>query len=228
MCGRYANFLTEQELIDAFAIATIADDARLFPPNWNLGPMQQGIIIRNRPDGREAELAKWGLVPGWAKDPSIGVKMFNARSETLAEKASFRNAFAKRRCIVPANGYFEWQVTEGGKVPQFIHPADGSPLAFAGLTEVWRASKDDPWLVTYSIVTKAARGEMQQIHDREPVMLTMPNVDTWLDPDSTQDDLFAAIDDPSPELTWHPVDKRVGNVQNNGPELVEPSGPANS
>jgi putative SOS response-associated peptidase YedK len=223
MCGRYANFLTEQELVDAFAIATIADDARLLPPNFNLGPMQQGIIIRQRPDGREAELAKWGLVPGWAKDPGVGVRAFNARAETIAEKPTFKNAFAKRRCIVPANGYFEWQVTEDGKVPQFIHPADGSPLAFAGLTEVWRPSKDDPWLVTFSIVTTEARGEMKQIHDREPVMLTRDDVDVWLDPESTQDDLFAAIADPAPELTWHAVDKRVGNVRNNDEDLIEPA-----
>ncbi|MCR6711608.1 MAG: SOS response-associated peptidase [Demequina sp.] len=223
MCGRYANFLTEQELVDAFAIATIADDARLLPPNFNLGPMQQGIIIRQRPDGREAELAKWGLVPGWAKDPGVGVRAFNARAETIAEKPTFKNAFAKRRCIVPANGYFEWQVTEDRKVPQFIHPADGSPLAFAGLTEVWRPSKDDPWLVTFSIVTTEARGEMKQIHDREPVMLTRDDVDVWLDPESTQDDLFAAIADPAPELTWHAVDKRVGNVRNNDEGLIEPA-----
>lgn len=224
MCGRYANFLSEQELIDAFAIATIADDARLFPANWNMGPMQQGIIIRERPDGREAEFAKWGLVPGWAKDPAVGVRAFNARAETIAEKATFKNAFAKRRCVVPANGYYEWQVSGGEKTPQFIHPADGSPLAFAGLTEVWRPSKDDPWLVTFSIVTTAARGEMQQIHDREPVMLTPDDVDVWLHPESTQDDLFAAIDAPAPELAWHAVGKSVGNVRNNGPELVEPEG----
>jgi putative SOS response-associated peptidase YedK len=223
MCGRYANFLTEQELIDAFAIATIADDARLLPPNFNMGPMQQGVIIRQRPDGREAELAKWGLVPGWAKDPGVGVRAFNARAETIAEKPTFKNAFAKRRCVVPANGYFEWQVTDGEKTPQFIHPADGSPLAFAGLTEVWRPSKDDPWLVTFSIVTTEARGEMKQIHDREPVMLSRENVEVWLDPESAQDDLFAAIADPSPELEWHAVDKRVGNVRNNDEGLIEPA-----
>ena len=222
MCGRYANFLTEQELIDAFAIATIADEVRLLPPNFNLGPMQEGVIIRARDDARVAEVGKWGLVPGWAKDPGIGVKMFNARSETIAEKPAFRTAFAKRRCIVPANGYFEWQVTEDGKIPQFIAPADGSPLAFAGLTEVWRPSKDDPWLVTFSIVTTAARGVMTQIHDREPVMLTPDDVDIWLDPTSPQDDLFAAINAPGPELAWHAVDKRVGNVRNNDAGLVEP------
>jgi len=222
MCGRYANFLTEQELVDAFAIATLADDARLLPPTFNHGPMQVGVIIRQRPDARVGEAAKWGLVPGWAKDSGIGSKMFNARAETIAQKPSFRNAFAKRRCIVPANGYFEWQVTPEGKVPQFIHQANGSPLAFAGLTEVWRASADDPWLITYSIVTTAARGEMRQIHDREPVMLTADDVETWLDPASTQDDLFAAIDSPAPDLTWHAVSPRVGNVRNNDPGLVEP------
>lgn len=223
MCGRYANFLTEQELIDAFAIATIADDVRLLPATFNHGPMQESVIIRARPDGRVAEVARWGLVPTWAKDPSIGSKMFNARKETLAEKPAFRTAFAKRRCIVPANGYFEWQVTEDGKVPQFIHTEDGSPLAFAGLTEVWRPSKDDPWLVTYSIVTTAARGEMTQIHDREPVMLAPEDVDVWLDPESSQDDLFAAIDAAPPELTWHAVDKRVGNVRNNDDGLIQPA-----
>jgi putative SOS response-associated peptidase YedK len=221
MCGRYANFLTEQELVDAFAIATMADDVRLLPPTFNHGPMQSSVIIRQRPDGRVAEVAKWGLVPGWAKDPSIGSKMFNARMETLAEKPSFRTAFAKRRCIVPANGYFEWQVTEDGKVPQFIHTEDGSPLAFAGLTEVWRPSKDDPWLVTYSIVTTEARGAMRDIHDREPVMLTPDEVEVWLDPESPQDDLFAAIDAPAPKLAWHAVDKRVGNVRNNDDGLIQ-------
>lgn len=222
MCGRYANFLTEQELIDEFAIAVLADDARL-APTFNMAPTQTGLVVRTRTAGRVAEPARWGLVPGWAKDPSIGSRLINARAETLAEKPSFRSAFAKRRCIVPANGYFEWQVADGVKTPQYISPADGSPLAFAGLTEVWRPSPDEPWLVTFAIVTTAARGEMRQIHDREPVMLTPEDVDVWLDVESGQDDLFAAIDTPAPELTWHPVDKRVGNVRNNDAELIDPA-----
>lgn len=223
MCGRYANFLTEQELVDAFAIATIADDVRLLPATYNMAPTQQGVIIRQRPEGRQAELARWGLVPAWAKDVSIGSKMFNARAESIADKPSFRTAFAKRRCIVPANGYFEWQVADAVKTPLFISPADGSPLAFAGLTEVWRPSPDEPWLVSFSIVTTAARGEMRDIHDREPVMLTLDDADVWLDPDTSKDDLFAVIEAPGPELTWHPVDKRVGNVRNNEPGLIDPA-----
>lgn len=221
MCGRYANFLSEQELVDAFAIAALADDVRL-APNWNLGPMQQGLIIREGAEGRFAEVAKWGLVPTWAKDPGIGSKMFNARVETIAQKPSFKNAFTKRRCIVPANGYYEWQQSDGDKVPQFIHTVDGSPLAFAGLVEVWRPASDQPWLVSFSIVTTASRGEMEQIHDRQPAILDPENVDAWLDPQSHPDDLFAAVAAPTPELTWHPVDKRVGNVRNNGPDLVDP------
>jgi len=223
MCGRYANFLTEQELLDSFAIATIADDARLLPPNFNLGPMQQGLIIRQSPDARVAEAARWGLVPTWAKDPGIGSKMFNARVETIAEKPSFKNAFAKRRCIVPANGYYEWQKLGDEKVPQFIHTVDGSPLAFAGLVEVWRAAKEDPWLISFSIVTTASRGEMNDIHDRQPAMLDTDNVEVWLDPTSHPDDLFAAVAAPTPELTWHAVDKRVGNVRNNDESLTEPA-----
>jgi len=222
MCGRYANFLTEQELVDAFAIAVLADDARL-APTFNMAPTDTGLIIRTRDAGRVAEPAKWGLVPAWAKDPSIGSKMFNARSETIAEKASFKNAFAKRRCVVPANGYYEWQVVGGVKTPQYITAADGSPLAFAGLTEVWRPSPDEPWLVSFSVVTCAARGKMVELHDREPVALTPEDVDVWLDPTSGKDDLFAAIADPGPELTWHAVDKRVGNVRNNDEELIEPA-----
>ncbi len=227
MCGRYANFLTEQELLDAFEIAVIADDARL-APRYNIGPMQDtSIIVARKEAGRSVELARWGLVPSWAKDPGIGVKMFNARSETVAEKPSFRNAFAKRRCIVPASGYYEWKTDDAGKTPYFIHPSDGSPLAFAGLFEFWKDKTvdDAPWLATCSIVTAAARGEMQDIHDRQPVMLRPDEVDTWLDPTSAQDDLWAAIGAPAPDLTWHEVGKAVGNIRNQGPELVEPARP---
>jgi len=223
MCGRYANFLTEQELVDAFAIATIADDARLLPPNWNLGPMQQGLIVRQGPDGRVAEAAKFGLVPTWAKDPAVGARAFNARVETIAEKPTFKNAFLKRRCIVPANGYFEWKKDGAEKTAHFIHAADGSPLAFAGLVGVWRPAESEPWLVSFSIVTTASRDLMETIHDRQPAMLDTDYVEVWLDPQSHPDDLFAAVAAPTPELTWHVVDKRVGNVRNNDPELVEPA-----
>ncbi|MDN4476611.1 SOS response-associated peptidase [Demequina sp. SYSU T00192] len=225
MCGRYANFLTEQELVDAFEIAVIADDARL-APRYNIGPMQDtSIVVARKEEGRSLELAKWGLVPSWAKDPAIGSRMFNARSETVAEKPSFRSAFAKRRCLVPASGYFEWTTVDGVKTPYFIHTEDGSPLAFAGLFEFWRdkaLGDDAPWLATCSIVTAASRGDMQEIHDRQPVMLLGDEADAWLDHDSSKDDLFAAIASPAPALVWHEVDRAVGNIRNQGEELVAP------
>lgn len=228
MCGRYANFLAEQDLIDAFSIASVADDARLIPPRYNIGPTQQVQIIRPRKDDagvRELATARWGLIPSWAKDVSIGVKMFNARVETIADKPSFSKAFASRRCIVPASGYYEWHTTPDGKTPYFIHPEDGSPLAFAGLFELWkdRSVQDAPWVVSTSIVTTAARGPLADIHDRQPVMFTPDNWDVWLDAQSSPDDLFAAAADDAPALAWHAVGKGVGNIRNEGPELVEPA-----
>ncbi|WP_296667961.1 SOS response-associated peptidase, partial [Demequina sp.] len=200
MCGRYANFLTEQELIDAFEIAVIADDARL-APRFNIAPTQEtAIVVARKEEGRSLELARWGLVPSWAKDPSIGSRMFNARSETIAEKPSFRSAFVKRRCVVPASGYFEWKTDDAGKTPYFIHTQDGSPLAFAGLFEFWRdkaLGDDAPWMASCSIVTAASRGEMRDIHDRQPVMLVPEEVDVWLDHDASKDDLLAAIAAPA-------------------------------
>ncbi len=225
MCGRYANFLAEQDLIDAFSVAVIADDVRLLPPSWNIAPTGRAVIVRTGSDGKVAELARWGLVPSWAKDPSIGVRMFNARAETIAEKPSYRTAFAKRRCLVPANGYYEWTASGGTKTPHYIHDATGSPLAFAGLYEVWRdktAADDDPWLVTCSIVTVAARDDMRAIHDRQPAMLGTDERDAWLDPASDRSDLESALAAPTPELAWHTVGAGVGNVRNNGPELIGP------
>lgn len=232
MCGRYANFLAEQDLIDAFEIASIADDARL-APRFNIGPTQTVQIVRparvakDEPSpaaGRELAAARWGLVPAWAKDVGIGVKMFNARIETIAEKPAFRTAFAQRRCIVPASGYYEWHTEEAGKKPYYIHPQDGGVLAFAGLFELWkdRTVPDAPWLVSCSIVTTASRGDMRDIHDRQPVMFTPKNWDVWLERESTPDELFAAAADEAPALAWHEVGKAVGNIRVDEPGLVEP------
>ncbi len=227
MCGRYANFLAEQDLIDHFAIATVADDARL-APSWNVSPTQQvAIVIPPKDDdpGRRLEAARWGLVPSWAKDPGIGARMINARSETLADKPSFRTAFAKRRCAVPASGYFEWHTGPDGKQPYWIHTEDGAPLAFAGLYEFWKdkaAAEDAEWLVTTTIVTTAARGDMRDIHDRQPVMMQPDALEAWLDRDADQGTLLDVIAMPAPDLASHPVRKAVGSPQNNAPENIEP------
>lgn len=232
MCGRYANFLDEQDLLDDFAVAEAAEDARLLPPSWNVGPMQLAPIVTlvpimttapvgedpDLPRGRRLIAARWGLVPTWAKDPSSGAKMFNARSETVAEKPSFRAAFAQRRCLVPASGYFEWQSRAGGKQPYFIFPTDESPLAFAGLWETRKES--DVRTFTFSILTTAARGELAAIHDRQPVMLRASERDAWMDADATADELVSAIASPAPVMATRPVGKAVGNIRNDDPSLV--------
>jgi putative SOS response-associated peptidase YedK len=226
MCGRYANFLDEQDLLDAFAVAEAAEDARLLPPSWNIGPMHLAPIVALTPIGgdvaaprhRRLIAARWGLVPTWAKDSSMGAKMFNARSETVTEKPSFRAAFAQRRCLVPASGYYEWQAREGGKQPYFIYPEDASPLAFAGL---WETRKDsDVRTFTFSILTTAARGGLTAIHDRQPVMLRADERDAWMDVDSSADELMAVMASPSPAMAIRPVGKAVGNIRNDDPSLV--------
>jgi len=221
MCGRYADFLSDQDLADAFSIALAADDERLLPPSYNVAPTQLVRVVRPADARLTLGVAAWGLVPSWAKDPSIGARMINARLETIAEKPSFRTSFAKRRCVVPASGYYEWHTSPEGKTPFYIYPADGSPLAFAGLIEAWRNSPADEWLITCAIVTTGARGEMAEIHDRQPVMMERDAWTTWLDPASTKDDLFAAAAADAPALEWHPVDKGVGNVRNNSEELID-------
>lgn len=223
MCGRYADFLADQDLADAFSLAITTNEARLLPPSFNVAPMQLVRVIRPGEAAPTLDVAKWGLVPSWAKDPSIGSRMINARLETLTEKPSFRTAVAKRRCIVPASGYFEWKTDGTRKRPYFIHPADGAPLAFAGLAEAWRPTADDEWLITCTIVTTAARGDMRDIHDRQPVMMRPDAWRTWLDRASTADEYLDAAHADAPELAWHEVGKAVGNVRNNSPELVEPT-----
>lgn len=247
MCGRYASFREAQDLADAFAIERLADDVAQLPPSWNVAPTDRVRIVVERPDAetgavvRSLRTARWGLVPGWAKSPAIGSRMINARVETLVTKPAYRRALAARRCLVPAEGYYEWQAPElaptgadarAPKQPYFIHPVADAPLAFAGLYEFWRdpaRAADDPrrWLVTMTIITGDAEGDLRRLHDRQPVMLRPRDWDAWLDP---------ALDDPldaqliltqlQEPVTWVPVSRAVNHVGANGPALIEPEAPA--
>lgn len=176
---------------------------------------------------RQVRRARWGLVPSWAKDPSIGSRMTNARSETITEKPSFRKAFATRRCIIPADGYYEWTTLEGPpkqKIPHYIVPADGSMFAFAGIYEFWKP-QDDPdgqWLVTASIITTAAHGELAEIHERRPVFLTPDVFTEWLDPATTVDQARLILDIPVLDVNVHTVSTDVNKVANRGPHLILP------
>lgn len=241
MCGRFASFREAQDLADAFALAEVADDARLLPPSWNVAPTQQIRIVVERESSdthevvRSLRLARWGLVPSWAKDPSVGARMINARSETAQEKPSFSRAFARRRAIVPADAYYEWAAPPPGstttsKQPYAIRAADGAPLAFAGLYEFWKTPGTpedgvDPWLVTATILTTAAQGELRAIHDRQPVILGPQTWDLWLDPSiepSAASDLLRL---PPPDLVAVPVSTAVNRVGTDGPQLLEPLAP---
>lgn len=247
MCGRYASSRSPEDLAEEFEVVDPRLDHAL-PPDYNVAPTKEVYAVLDRPPKRDGEtpaeparqlrVVRWGLVPSWAKDPSIGNRMINARMETVAEKPAYRQAFAKRRCLLPADGYFEWypteQLTAKGKPrkqPFYIHPADGSVLAMAGLYELWRdptRDDDDPerWRWTCTVLTTDAPDELGRIHDRMPLLVPAERRTAWLDPATPRDQL-AGLLVPAQQhgLEAYPVSTAVGNVKNNGPELVEPLPP---
>lgn len=239
MCGRYAATADPTALIDEFDIPNPPKEE--LQADYNVAPTKKVYMIVDRivDDGQVRTLTcgRWGLVPSWAKDPSIGSRMINARSETVAEKPAFRRAFAKRRCLLPADGYYEWYLpTEPDapvgktgkpiKQPFFIRPADGSSLAMAGLYEWWRdptREDHDPaaWRLTCSVITTESTDEVGRIHDRMPMTVARANWAAWLDPTvpSPADLMLPAA---AVGLEAYPVSTLVNNVRNNGPELLEP------
>lgn len=247
MCGRYASFRDAEDIADELAVARIADDARLLPASWNVAPTDPVRIVVERPERlegrstgeitRQLQVARWGLVPSWAKDPGVGARMINARSESLLDKPAFAKPFAVRRCLLPADGYFEWRklavpdgAPAGAKVPKqayWIRPADGDVAALAGLYEFWRdpsKADDDPdrWLVSATVVTRPAATELERIHDRMPAILPRSAWDAWLDPAVGADEALQIVQGAGVALSTVPVSNRVGSVRNNDPGLVEP------
>lgn len=243
MCGRYASFRTEQDLADEFAIAVVADDVRLLPQSWNVAPTDGVRLVVERADQatgevtRQLRVARWGLVPSWAKDPSVGNRMINARTESLADKPAFARPFAVRRALLPADGYFEWQArpAEPGarrapKQPYYIHPADGSVAALAGLYEFWKdpaRDEDDPlrWLVSATVITRPASALLAPIHDRQPLILPRECWDAWLSPAVGADEARALLTVEPPPLLPTPVSTQVNDVAHDGPELIDPMAP---
>lgn len=231
MCGRYATTRTPEALADEF-MARVVDSELVFEPDWNVAPTKPAPIVIERqpgtdkPGGREVVLAQWGLVPSWAKDPKIGSRMINARSETVAEKPAFAKAFARRRAIVPADGYYEWYAGGSGKQPFFISPKDGGTLAMAGLFEFWKAAPDAGWLITFAVITTTASDDLGHLHDRTPMMLVGDQIDAWLDPTPRSTEALLAIMTPAVpgRLDAWPVSTQVNDHRNNGPELVQPIG----
>lgn len=241
MCGRYALSQSADDLAEEFGVDRI-EVAEPPAPSWNIAPTDTvyGVLTRKRrdePDVLERRLRtlRWGLIPSWAKDPSIGSRLINARLETVHEKPAFRRAFALRRCLLPADGYFEWygETTGGKKQPFFIRPRDGGVLAMAGLYEIWRdprvADDDDPAAFQWTsvVLTTEAEDDIGQIHDRTPLLLEPERWEAWLDPTIDDVDLLRGLLVPAApgRLEAYPVSTDVNSVRNNGPHLVEPLPP---
>jgi len=216
MCGRYELSSHPAAIALAFGLDYPPD----IRPRYNIAPMQQVPIVRVGADGRRQLVqVRWGLVPRFAKDPSIGARMINARGETLASRSAFRNAFARHRCLVPVNGFYEWHATPAGKQPLHIGMPDGRPFGLAGLYERWLSSGGDV-LDTCAIVTTAATGSIAGMHDRMPVIVPDAEYARWLDPaDADVADLVQGWTDP---LRIYPVSARVNAVRNDDAALVEP------
>ena len=218
MCGRFAFYSPSEATAALFG----ADSSTEVVPRYNIAPTQFIAAVRNdEQDAPELAMFRWGLVPFWAKDPSIGNRMINARAETVAEKPSFRNAYKERRCLILADGFYEWRKEGEGKTPYFISLADGSPFAFAGLWENWTSKENDEYLQTTAIITTAASDFMAQLHQRMPVVMRPEQARRWLDGDMN---LLSEVIDGSPAFRAWPVDRKVNNARNEDAALIDPAG----
>jgi putative SOS response-associated peptidase YedK len=249
MCGRFVQVSSPDLLVERFGVHEVATPHH--EPSWNVAPRATVYAVRDRTvdDDRRRYLSelRWGLVPSWAKDPRSGDRMINARAESLADKPAYQRAFQKHRCLVPAEGFYEWQRRGGRKQPMFIHRRDGEPMALAGLWAAWRGEggfadprrkagacdgdkeeryegePDGDWLRSCAIVTTNANDTIAPLHDRMPVVLEERDWDRWLDPIATETDALGRMLTPAADdlLVAYPVGTRVNSADNDGPDLVE-------
>ncbi|MEU7553681.1 SOS response-associated peptidase [Streptomyces sp. NPDC044571] len=246
MCGRYASSRAPEDLAGLFEARW--DPSEALAPSWNVAPTDPVWAVLERPDRdtravqRRLRTVRWGLVPSWAKDPGVGARMINARVETVHEKPAFRKAFTKRRCLLPADGFYEWQsvpataTAKAYKQPYFIRPEDGTVMAMAGLYEFWRdrnvPDEDDPaaWLTTATVITTEAADAAGRIHPRMPLALDPADYGAWLDP--AHEDvhaLRALLHTPAEgRLEVRAVSTAVNSVRNNGPHLLDAEAPTTS
>ncbi|MGW0391274.1 SOS response-associated peptidase [Streptomyces sp. NPDC003042] len=241
MCGRYVSTRGPEDLTSLFRVTRWNSDL-VVPPSWNVAPTDPVWAVLERPDResgvleRQLRPMRWGLVPSWSKSPSGAAKMINARVETVQEKPAYRRAFAKRRCLLPADGFYEWQTVPAGagtakayKQPYFIRPEDGEVMAMAGLYEFWRDPEvpdgDDPaaWWTTCTVITTEATDAAGRIHPRMPLALGPADYDAWLDPAHEDPHALRALlaAPAGGHLEVRPVTTAVNSVRNNGPELLD-------
>jgi putative SOS response-associated peptidase YedK len=214
MCGRYILSAPPEAIADHFDLREVPP----FAPSWNIAPTRLVPVVRENADGeRECVLLRWGLIPSWAKDPAIGSRMINARAETVVDKPAYRAAFRKRRCLVPANGFYEWKPEGRYKQPYLLRLADVPLFALGGLWEHWR-SPDGDEIQTFTIVTTAAAAAIRPYHDRMPLVVARPDYDEWLS-SPNPGELLKPFDGAAFEI--FPVSRRVNGVANDDAALVE-------
>jgi putative SOS response-associated peptidase YedK len=222
MCGRFSFHSPHETVAQLFGVAA---GLLPLPPRWNIAPSADVAAVRARPGGgRELVLLHWGLVPSWAKERSIGQRLVNARLETLRDKPSFRSAFRKRRCLVVADGYYEWRAVGAQKQPYLVEAADRAPFGMAALWESWPDPATGTTLESCVIVTRASAGVVSEIHERMPAIVAPADYAAWLDQAATDPAALAALlgGEPRVALVAHPVSRRVNNPRNEGPELAAP------
>jgi putative SOS response-associated peptidase YedK len=219
MCGRYSITTNPEALRRLFAFLNATPNIR---PRYNAAPTDDLPVVRlDRQGNRELVMLRWGLIPSWANDPKIGYSTINARAETVATKPAFREAFRKRRCLVVADGFYEWAKEGGSKQPYRITLKDGEPFAMAGLWEWWR--KGEQRIESFTIIVTTANDLSRPIHDRMPVILHPDTWEAWLTAKDAETPAVLLQPYPASQMTMYPVSKRVGNVKNDDPELIEPA-----
>lgn len=219
MCGRYTLGVPPARIAEVFGLLETPE----LSPRFNIAPTQEAPVIRRRGPGREVAQLRWGLVPFWAKDPAIGSRLINARAETVAEKPSFRSAFRKHRCLVPADGFYEWKPLGRRKQPYYAHRRDGLPFAMAGLHERWHADREDE-IRSFTILTTEANPLLRSIHARMPVILPPEAWEPWLDPDATEEALHRLLVPASPDgYEMHPVSTLVNSPAVDDARCIAPT-----
>ncbi len=223
MCGRYTLSVPLSNLVDSFDVLPPEFE---YAPRFNIAPTQDAPVIAQDDAGRRMGLLRWGLIPSWAKDPALGSRMINARSETVAEKPAYRSAFRRRRCLVPADGFFEWkregEVKTGPNTPFWIHRVDREPFVMAGLWEKW-VPKGSPPVFTFSILTTEAAPVIREIHPRMPVILPRDAHDLWLDSSTSESELLALLGPHEEGLQAYPVSTLVNSPRNDVRECIDPA-----
>ena len=223
MCGRFVQYSPLQTIQQILDVGTVSFEVI---PNYNVAPTQKIITVIKHNNENKLEKLHWGLVPFWAKDISIGSRMINARAETVSQKPSFRNAFRKRRCLIPADGFYEWKGEKGNKQPYYVAIPSGEPFAFAGLWETWtdKETGEESVYKSCTIITTAASESIREIHHRMPVILDPKFHEKWLNAEIQDPKALQVIinDGIIHDMKYYPVSKLVNSVKNNDPNCIKP------